>query len=246
MSAWHHDIMAPSRFRVLALAAQKGGVGKSTLAVHLAVEAAAHGERVVVVDTDEQESAAGWGERRASETPLVVKAPPLRLPDVLEQAREEGLTLAVVDTAPRAALSAAQIAAAADLVLVPVRASAFDLRTLEAAVAIATRGRRAAFVINAARPRSPEVADTEEVLAHFRLPVAPEPVGDRVAFGRAIPQGLAVSEFEPDGKAAAEIAALWTFVRGLLDGDEADGRTEGVRGAESGAARQHPTGTSTG
>ena len=105
----------------IAFLAQKGGSGKTTLAVHTAVAATEAGESVVVIDTDPQKSATVWGDARSQEAPIVATAAASELGRVLEAADQERMTLAIVDTAPHAAPDATRIVRAVDLVAIPVR-----------------------------------------------------------------------------------------------------------------------------
>jgi chromosome partitioning protein len=204
-----------SRPRVVVFLGQKGGSGKTTLAVHVAVAAQADAERVVLIDTDPQASATAWAESRQEERPPVVTVSPTQVGDVLATAQDEGITLAVIDTAPHAAPGAAQAVREADLIILPCRPTAFDLRAIGAAVAIASASRKpSAIVLNACPPRAPEVPEAQSVLqAEHRLPVIPTPIGDRRALSRAIATGRAVTEFEPGGRAAEEIRTLWSWIK---------------------------------
>lgn len=200
--------------RKIAFLAQKGGSGKTTLAVHTAVAAAEAGEVVVVIDTDPQKSATVWGNARAQETPVVATAAVTDLGRVIEAANQEQMTLAIVDTAPHAAPAATHIVRAVDLVVIPVRPTAFDVAAVGSAVDIVkAAGVRAVFVLSACPFRSPEIAETRTVLAEYGLPVAPTEIIDRRAFARAVATGRSVTEFESDGKAAIEIRAFWMWLR---------------------------------
>ena len=117
--------------QTIALVAQKGGTGKTTLAISLAVEAARHGLSVLVVDLDPQASACRWSDRRGEESPSVIDAQPSRLPQALAKAAQAGIELAIVDTPARVEQAAAEAAKAADLVLVPCKPSIWDLETLQ-------------------------------------------------------------------------------------------------------------------
>jgi chromosome partitioning protein len=108
--------------KTIAFLSQKGGSGKTTLAVHTAVAAQENGERVVVVDTDMQKSAATWSEAR------------------------HDMTLCIIDTAPHAAAGAARVVVAADLVIIPCHPTAFDLAAVEIVQAASAR---AVFVLSA-------------------------------------------------------------------------------------------------
>ena len=87
--------------RTLALASQKGGAGKSTLVVHLAVEAMNAGETVRIIDTDPQGSSIAWGDARGIE-PIVEATDAGRIVDALKRAKRDGITFAIIDSAPRA------------------------------------------------------------------------------------------------------------------------------------------------
>ena len=193
---------------------QKGGAGKTTLAVHLAVAACDAGERVVVIDTDPQRSATVWSSSREAEAPIVATASVGDVDRVLAAARGDDMTLVVIDTAPHAAPDAARIARTSGLIVIPCRPTAFDLAAVEASVRIVQAAKaRAVLVLSACPPRAPEVAEARDALATYGLPVAPVEITERRAFSRAVATGRAVTEFEADGKAAAEIRALWAWLQ---------------------------------
>jgi chromosome partitioning protein len=205
--------------RVLSLLSQKGGSGKSTLAVHLAVVARASGRRVVIVDLDPQRSAARWWDRRQYETPELVETTPADLRSVLNAARADGVDLCVIDTRPSAGADTAAAAALSDLVLIPTRPAVFDLEAIGATVDIVVQARKptVTIVLNAVpAPRgvgeAPVTADARRALASYRVPVVAVTIGLRAALAHALVDGRAVSEFDPDGKAAREIAKLWQLV----------------------------------
>jgi chromosome partitioning protein len=201
--------------KTLAFLSQKGGSGKTMLSVHLAVAAEQSGERVCLVDTDPQASATAWAELRTRETPLVVTVSPSELPRVLDAARTDSITFAVVDTPPHAAPSAAALLTLADIVLVPCRPTAFDLAAVLASVELVRAAQKpAAFILNACPPRAPEVSEALDALSVYGFPCAPIPIGDRRAFSRSVAHGRAVTEFDAKGKAAAEIRSLFTWLRG--------------------------------
>ncbi|WP_086014494.1 ParA family partition ATPase [Thiothrix nivea] len=201
----------------LVFLSQKGGSGKTTLSVHTAVTAQENGERVVVIDTDPQQSAMTWASARESDSPPVASISAAEIDKVLEAARQERMSLAVVDTAPHATPEASRIAQIADLIAIPVRPSAFDIAAAGNAVEIArAAGTKTVFVLSACPFRSPEIAETREVLAGYGLPIAPVDITERRAFARAVASGRAVTEFESDGKAAEEIRALWEWLKGQM------------------------------
>ena len=200
--------------KVIAFLSQKGGSGKTTLAVHTAVAAYEAGERVVIVDTDPQKSATVWGDTRSQDTPVVATAAAAELGRVLDAARQERMTLAIIDTAPHAAPDATRIVRVVDLVVIPCRPTAFDIAAAGSAVDIVkAAGVPAVFVLSACPFRSPEIAETRVVLGEYGLPIAPVEIIDRRAFARAVATGRAVTEFESDGKAAGEIRILWKWLK---------------------------------
>jgi chromosome partitioning protein len=198
----------------VAFLSQKGGSGKTTLAVHTAVAAGEAGLRVVLVDTDPQQSATAWSDARQATAPVVVTTSVSELYRVLAAARVDAMDLAIVDAAPHAAPDATRIARLASLVAIPCRPSAFDLAAVEGAVRIVRAAdARAVLILSACPFRAPEIAEARASLASFGLPVSPMEITDRRAFARAVATGEAVTEFETDGRAAAEIRALWAWLQ---------------------------------
>ena len=202
----------------LVFLSQKGGSGKTTLSVHTAVTAQESGEQVVIIDTDPQQSATSWADARESDSPPVATISVGEIDKVMNAARQEGISLAVVDTAPHATPDASKVAQIADLVVIPVRPSAFDIAAAGNAVQIArAAGAKTVFVLSACPFRSPEVNETRELLAGYGLPIAPMEITERRAFARAVASGRAVTEFESNGKAAEEIRALWEWLKGQME-----------------------------
>jgi chromosome partitioning protein len=200
--------------KIIAFLSQKGGSGKTTLSVHSAVAAQEAGRKVVVIDTDPQKSATVWSDARGETDPVVATASPSELAQVLKAARDEGMDLAIVDTAPHAAPEAAAIARAADLVVIPCRPTAFDVAAAGRAVSIVKAAKaKTIFVLSACPFRAPEIAESRAALEGYDIPVAPAEITDRRAFSRAVATGRAVTEFESDGKAAEEIRALWAWLQ---------------------------------
>lgn len=196
--------------KVLAILSQKGGAGKTTIAVHLAVAALRHGFRVAVYDTDPQQSATFWSQTRGGEVSMVTSVEAKRITEAVANARLRGVDLLIVDTAPNAGPDAVDVAMAADQILIPVRPSAFDLVAAKRTVEIANNVRvSASFVLSACPPRIQEVGMSRSALTKaMGLPVMVSEIGLRQSFARAIQTGRAVVEFEPKGKAALEIEQL--------------------------------------
>jgi len=198
----------------VAILSQKGGTGKTTMALHLAVGAEKAGQLAAVIDLDPQASAAGWKDSRQAETPVVVSVPATRLPQALEAARAGGADLALIDSAPHSGDVALAAAEAADLILVPCRAGILDLRTIGATARIVKlAGKRAFVVLNAMPPRAPNVlADARAAVAVHGLEVSPVSLQQRAPFAHALTAGQTAHEYEPDGKAAEEVTQLYAWL----------------------------------
>ena len=200
----------------ISVIAQKGGTGKTTLCLATACAAAIDGRSTLVVDLDPQATAASWGDRRDSETPVVLSAQPPRLARVLDAAAAQGVELAVIDTAPRVEQSAVAAAKAADLVLIPCRPAIYDLETVAAtidlvrAVAPATR---LLCILNGVPPRGPRQQQARDVLATLGVPVCTASLGLRAAIDYAAAAGMTAQEYDPRSKAANEATAVYAAVR---------------------------------
>ena len=191
------------------LAAQKGGVGKSTLAVHIGTAAAALGKKVLLMDLDPQGSAMEWANRRGDREPDVMAAHPATISKEIERARQDGYDMVVIDTAPHADNAALQAARAADLVLIPCRPATFELAAISATLDLCKlANKKAIVIINAAPIRSRVVSEAVDAVADKGGTVSPVVIHQRVAFQHCLIDGRTAAEFEPDGAAASEISSL--------------------------------------
>lgn len=198
----------------IALIAQKGGVGKTTLSVNLAVAAEAMGLKTILFDLDHQESAVTWSERRGAESPHVEFLTERRLPDGLAAAEKQGFDLVLIDTPPAAGPQALTAAQSADLVLIPCRPSLVDLDAIRRTAQLVKSAGIPAFVIfNAAPPGATTlIEDARAIVKAVDLSAAPIIVRERSAFRGGWPQGKTAAEIEPRGKAAAEIKELMAWI----------------------------------
>lgn len=204
--------------KIIAIISQKGGAGKTTLAVHLATAAASAGHTAAVIDLDPQATAASWGDRRVAEAPEVISGQAARLPALVNAARQNGAEFLVLDTAPNADQVVSLAARAADLVLIPCRAAAFDLEAIETTLMLAKAALKPAYVVlNAVPPRSGVGREAAEGLVARGAQVAPHQLTHRAAFAHGVIDGRSAQEFEPHGKAADEIEALYEWLCGVVD-----------------------------
>ncbi len=203
--------------KTVAIASQKGGTGKTTTAVHLATAASLAGYHAVVIDLDPQGSAATWGDDRGDAAPEVISGQASRLDVLLESAAKEGFDLVVLDTGPAADAAARRCAEKADLILIPCRPAAFDLKAIRTTLALVESTRTPAFVvINAAPIRSKAVDEARDVVNGLGASVAPVVICQRAAYAHSVISGRTAQEFEPGGKAAEEMEQLWNWVKTQL------------------------------
>lgn len=205
--------------KVVAVIGQKGGSGKTTTAQNLSIAATEAGHTVVLVDLDSQPTSANWGDRRETESPAVISSQVARLKKVLADAKKLGATFVVLDTPPRMAEGSLEAAKVADLVLLPVRPLMNDLETLPALKEVVLfAGAPATWVlINAAPIQGTRHQEAVQAAEAFGFRVAPVVLHHRSAFHDAPAPGLGVTEFEPEGKAAEEVKALYKFVSKQLN-----------------------------
>jgi chromosome partitioning protein len=205
--------------KTVSFVCQKGGTGKTTLALNIAVEALQGGLAVALADLDPQTSACAWGDlRKNKDDPAIVDVQPGRLAAVVEKARETGLDLLLVDTAGRTEQAALAAARTADLVVIPLQPSVIDLKTVKATTElIRLAGDRATLaVLVRVKPFGSRHDETRAWLEGEGLSVCPFTIGDRVTFQDAYAAGLGVAEFEPFGKAGQEIRDVYMYISQLV------------------------------
>jgi chromosome partitioning protein len=204
--------------KIVAIISQKGGAGKTTLAVYLATAADAAGHTAAVIDLDPQATATSWGDRRVAAAREVISGQAVRLPALMKAASENGVDFLVIDTAPNADQTASLAARAADMVLIPCRPSTFDLEAIETTLLLAKTAAKPAYVVlNAVPPRSSIGKEAAAGLAASGAQVVPHQLMHRAAFTHGVIDGRTAQEFEPQGKAAEEIQQLYLWLCGVVD-----------------------------
>ena len=206
---------------IVAMLNQKGGVGKTTLALHLAGEWAGRGLRVTLVDADPQGSALDWSQQRAREgCPRLFGVVGLARDTLHREAPElaRDVDHIVIDGPPRVAGLMRSALLAADLVLIPVQPSPFDGWASAEMLALLTEARiyrpelAARFVLNRCGARTVIARETAETLTDHDPPLLAATIGQRVVFADAAQSGRLASEIDADSPAAREIAALATEI----------------------------------
>ena len=197
----------------IAIVSQKGGAGKTTLAIHLAAAAEQAGHTALVIDTDPQATASQWAAWRKGHPPEVIDSAPPRIAAKIEAARAQGAHTIVIDTPPYADTATTRAVEAADLVLIPCRPSAFDLAAIKTTISLVKLLGKSAWVVFAAGPsHAPRMYEEASALIRsFDANVCPHILPDRAVYRHASAAGRTVLEAEPDGKAALEIAQLHTW-----------------------------------
>jgi len=200
----------------IAIVGQKGGTGKTTLAENLAVAATEARQSVAVIDLDPQTTATNWGDRRKAETPTVVSCQVARLRFVLSEAKKNGVQLVFLDGPGKNAEATLEAAKAADLILIQPIIN--DIETLPAfRDLLRVAGDKPALVIiNNAPIQGSRHTHAQEAAQQAGFMVCPIVIFHRAAVYDSPLPGLAVQEYEPDGKAAQELTQLYKFSLTLL------------------------------
>jgi chromosome partitioning protein len=204
--------------RVLAMASQKGGSGKTTMSGHLAVQAQLAGAGpVVLIDIDPQGSLADWWNEREADLPAFATTTIARLAGDLENLRQQGFKLAVIDTPPAITMAIQSVIAVAELIVIPTRPSPHDLRAVGATVDICDRaGKPLIFVINGATPKAKITHEAAVALSQHGT-VAPVMLHHRTDYAASMIDGRTVMEVDPNGRSAREVIDLWAYISDRLE-----------------------------
>lgn len=212
---------------VVGLTAQKGGVGKTTIALHLAVQSQTNFDSVALIDTDPQGSAASWARRRhevsgISNEPATFHVPKEReLEDALTEISKEGYKLAFVDTRPSVSSAVALAVSCSDIVLVPCCPSPQDLDALASTIRLVEREEVPAYIIlNRARGPKINASVVDLIESNFSTPVCPVMINHRYAMADTFFNGLSIVEDTSETQSVLngqqEIKDLWKWLRKQL------------------------------
>jgi chromosome partitioning protein len=199
--------------KVITIAQQKGGAGKTTVAIHLALAWHESGRKVVLVDIDPQGSLTRWAEIRraalgADAPPPVVSVAGWRAAGEIDRLKRD-VDFVVVDSPPHAQTDAKTVIRSADLVVIPVQPSALDLWATKPTIDLAAQERRTVvIVLNRVSSRSPAAAAMALAAEDLKADIARSRLGNRGSFAASLAEGKGVGETAPDTIAAREARKL--------------------------------------
>ena len=212
--------------KVICFGNSKGGVGKSSLSVCVAVEATKNGKKVLLIDADPQKSSASWrASREADDIICTSITEPTLHKDVPKLA--EAYDLVVIDSGGRDSATFRSAMLAADILIIPVLPSQFDIYAAEDTVKILREALvykdsiKPYFVLNQLLPNTLVSREAEDAMADMAqssgIPVLNVKLYARVAYKKCLDTGVGVTEYEPVGKAADEIRAMYRELENILE-----------------------------
>jgi len=213
--------------KTIAIISQKGGAGKSTLSVCLAVEAQRQGRDTLLIDADNQANVFKWSQRRESEVPVVLSSQTVMVPQHLTMAQTNGAAYTIIDTPGKADRESLECARHADLVIIPTRANLFDIESISITIDMVNTLRKPHLVvINALHPNSMRKFDELRTAleTEYQASVFPAYISQRAAYADCIFNGTAPQEHEgaDGGKASQEITELYSYIAKLLASNQID------------------------
>lgn len=203
--------------KVVTIASQKGGAGKTTLTGHLAVAALMGGSSVAIIDADPQGSLADWWNQREAEDLPFVNSTIAELANNIQALRDGGIDFLFIDTPPQASDVIRHVVNHSDIVVVPTRPSPLDIRAVGRTVEIVDGcGKPMVFVVNSVKKNARITTDTAVGLSQHGT-VSPVLLGDRGEFAISMIDGRTVMEVYPNGNSAAEVLDLWKYLKSQVE-----------------------------
>ena len=213
---------------IISVLSQKGGAGKTTLAVHLAMALVRQGARVLLIDADPQGSALDWSAARTVTPALPVLGLPKPVLHREAPPLAAGYDHLVIDGPPRVTEVTRSAVLASDVVLIPVQPSGVEVWAASSVVSLLTEAAmvrpnlKAAFVISRKMVNTALARDVPGTLADYRLRILKASLAQRVAFAESLGAGLTVFDMNPKSAASAEVEALTKEVMEFARGEESD------------------------
>jgi chromosome partitioning protein len=205
--------------KAIAIAQQKGGVSKSTVAIHLAGEAARDGLTSFILELDKQGTASAWyAQRGAGKPPEVLKIESGSLGQHLRALRGLSVDLVILDLPGAHSPAVTPAIKAADFVLIPARPNEIDIAASAETLSAAHRLEKPyAYVLTLTEPAGGKTKEARDALIEAGHPIAEGEISRRQVFVDAVASGKTAFEIEPKGKGAAEIRKLWTWIKTQME-----------------------------
>jgi len=199
--------------KTIAILSQKGGAGKTTLTINLAVAGGLKNKQTAIIDLDPQASASSWSDARLKDIPAVISAQPARLSNVLEAAEREGADYVFIDSAPHSESAALAAARAADLIIIPCRPALLDIRAIKNTIDIASIAQTpVAVILNCIQARGTLADEAAQAISSYEVDIVPVRIAQRAAFVHSVTSSMGVQEYEPKSKASKEIEELFKWI----------------------------------
>jgi len=199
--------------KTIAVLSNKGGSSKTTLCINLAIAGALKGKKTAIIDLDPQASSSDWADNRESESPVVISSQPARLDKVLKAAEDAGADYVFIDSAPHSESSSLAAARIADFIIIPCRPAILDIRAIKNTIdLVVIADKKAAVVLSCVQARGGLADEAEQAILSYDIDLSPVRVTQRAAFVHSLTASQGVQEYEPKGKAAEEITALFKWL----------------------------------
>jgi chromosome partitioning protein len=197
---------------VLAIVARKGGVGKSTFARSIAVQALIEGHKAAIIDADEQATSFKWSRRRKESAPTVIQLADRTLAAAVAELQGRGAEFIVIDTPPHNQPIINIAAEVSDAALIVTQPYPDDLQEVGVAAGILHGlGKPAGIVLNNTETRAHAITMARAALTAFPMPTCPTAITHLMTHPYASAEGQTAQEREPNGKAAAELGEIWAW-----------------------------------